>query len=65
MNTDQTKTNLEEAKDFVAAKADELKDKVQYAADQTSDKAKETFYAGRQDVRAGVQDVKDKARECK
>ena len=62
MNTDQLKTNLDEAKHRAAAKYDELKDKAQYQAAQASDKSKEEYYHAKHEMREGMQDLKDKAR---
>ena len=54
---------LDEAKNRAAAALNEAKDKATFVKDQTSDKVNEEYYAGKQQVRSVVQDVKDKARD--
>ncbi len=61
--SDQLKTNVDEAKNRAGAAWDEAKDKAQFAKDQASDKMNEKYYAGKQVVREGAQEVKDKARD--
>ncbi len=59
---DQAKTNFDEAKHRAAAGWDAAKDKAQFAKDQTSDKVNENYYAAKQEVRQGAQDLKDTLR---